>query len=206
MSMKREKGFTLLELMIAIMIFAIMSAMAYGGLNSALNTRDHADAQAERLAQLQKTMMIMERDIEQAIDRPVRNNYGDTQPALSGSGYGSSLLEFSRSGRPNPMQLQRSNLERVGYLLQEDKLLRQLWPVLDRSLDSEPYEALLLDKVKGIDLRFLDENKQWQTQWPSATPPDPNQPPPPAMPRAVEITLDLEDWGRIRRVFEVPYG
>ncbi len=202
MSMTRQQGFTLLELVIAVGIFALMSAMAYGGLNSALNTHAHADAQAERLAQLQKAMLIIGRDIEQAIDRPVRDNYGDEQPPLSGGGYGSVILEFSRSGRANPMGRPRSHLQRIGYLVVEDRLLRQMWPVLDRAIDTTPFEAMLLDKVKQVDLRFMDEQRQWQPQWPPANSGNPAQTAP-VMPRAVEVSIDLEDWGRVRRIFEV---
>ncbi len=198
-----EAGFTLLEMVVAVGIFALMSAMAYGGLNSALNTREHADAQADRLAQLQKAMLIIGRDIEQAIDRPVRDNYADELPAMKGGGYGSSVLEFSRTGRSNPMGQQRSHLQRVGYVVMEDQLLRQIWPVVDRSLDSEPFEAVMLEGVAGVDLRFMDNDMAWQTQWPlDNLGLSPNQTPP-AMPRAVEITLDLDDWGRVRRIFEV---
>ncbi len=200
--MRRQSGFTLLELIIAIGIFATMSAMAYAGLNSVMNTRAHADIQADRLAQLQKAFLIIGRDIEQAIDRPVRDNYGDELRAISGGGYGSSILELSRSGRANPMALPRSHLQRVGYEVQEDQLLRKVWPVLDQAVDTVAYEGVMLTGIKAVDLRFMDANKQWQTQWP-----DPNLSGTgqslPAMPRAVEVSIDLEDWGRIRRIFEV---
>ena len=198
----QQKGFTLLELLIAIGIFATMSAMAYGGLNSVMNTRAHADVQAERLAQLQKAFLIIGRDIEQAIERPVRDNYAEALEPISGGGYGSSILELSRTGRANPMALQRSHLQRVGYEVQEDQLLRKVWPVLDRALDTEPFEGVVLEGVLAVDLRFMDANKQWQTQWPEPDLSGSNQAPA-AMPRAVEITIDLEDWGRIRRIFEV---
>ncbi len=198
----QQKGFTLLELVIAIGIFALMSAMAYGGLNSVMNTRAHADAQAERLAQLQKTFLIIGRDIEQAIARPVRDSYADILTPISGGGYGNSILELSRTGRANPMAQQRSHLLRVAYTVQEDQLLRRIWPVLDRALDTEPYEGLVLKGIKAVDLRFMDENKQWQTQWPKTNLTGSGTTPA-AMPRAVEITIDLEDWGRLRRIFEV---
>ena len=201
MMCSRQKGFTLLELVIAIGIFALMSAMAYGGLNSVMNTRAHADAQADRLAQLQKAFLIIGRDIEQSIERPVRDNYADELPPISGGGYGSSILELTRSGRANPMGLARSHLQRVGYEVQEDQLLRKVWPVLDRALDTVPYEGVMLEGIKAVDLRFMNADKQWQTQWPE--PSLVGMLPPPAMPRAVEITLDLEDWGRIRRIFKV---
>jgi len=198
----QQKGFTLLELLIAIGIFATMSAMAYGGLNSVMNTRAHADVQAERLAQLQKAFLIIGRDIEQAIERPVRDNYAEVLEPISGGGYGSSILELSRTGRANPMALQRSHLQRVAYEVQEDQLLRKVWPVLDRALDTEPFEGVVLEGVLAVDLRFMDANKQWQTQWPEPDLSGSSQAPA-AMPRAVEITIDLEDWGRIRRIFEV---
>ncbi|ALP54306.1 hypothetical protein Tel_14775 [Candidatus Tenderia electrophaga] len=202
MSVNRQQGFTLLELVIAIGIFALMSAMAYGGLNSALNTRQHADAQADRLARLQKAMLIMSRDVEQAIGREVRNNYGDPEPPLRGGGYGSLILEFSRSGRANPMGQQRSHLQRIAYLVAEDRLLRQMWPVLDRAVDTTPYEGVLLEEVEQMDIRFMDDNHEWQPQWPPASS-IASPPSHPEMPRALEITIDLEDWGRVRRVFEV---
>ncbi len=200
----RQSGFTLLELVIAVGIFALMSTMAYSGLNSALSTQKRADSQAERLAQLQKTMLILGRDIEQAIGRPVRDNYADELAAMTGGGFGSSILEFSRTGRSNPMKQQRSHLQRVGYVMAEDQLLRQSWSVVDRSLNSEAHEGVLLEDVNEIALRFLDSENTWHEQWPpdSASTGNQNQSQS-LLPRAVEITIDLEDWGEVRRVFEV---
>lgn len=200
---QRQKGFTLLELVIAMGVFALMSAMAYSGLNSVMITRAHADLQAERLAQLQKAFLIIGRDIEQAIERPVRDNYASILEPISGGGYGSSILELSRTGRSNPMALPRSHLQRVAYEVQEDQLLRKVWPVLDRALDTIAFEGVMLEGISSVDLRFMDDDdKEWHTQWPLPNLSGSNQAPP-AMPRAVEITIDLEDWGRVRRIFEV---
>jgi general secretion pathway protein J len=196
----REGGFTLLELVVAIAIFGLMSAMAYGGLNSVLNTRDYADRQADRLAELQKAFTIIGRDVEQAVNRPARDSYGSEMLPLLGGGYGSAVLELSRNGQRNPMAQQRSHLQRVAYALADGGLQRQSWQVLDRSIDSAPQTSKLLTKVKTVELRFMDKNHEWQPQWPSVTA---NPKDPPTLPRAVEITLDLEDWGRFSRIFEV---
>lgn len=196
-----EGGFTLLELVIAIAIFGLMSVMAYSGLSSVLNTRDYADRQADRLGELQKAFSILGRDVEQAVNRPVRDNYGAVTLPLLGGGYGSAVLELTHTGGRNPMGQQRSSLQRVAYLFADGKLQRQGWQVLDRSIDSAPLQSQLLTKVKKVELRFMDENHQWQPQWPSVTA-APGAPP--TLPRAVEVTVELEDWGRLSRIFEVP--
>ncbi len=198
--MMRQRGFTLLELVVAIAIFGLMAAMAYGGLNSVLNTRDHADHQADRLAEIQKAFTIIGRDITQAVNREARDNYGSETLPLLGGGYGSAVLELSRTGRRNPLAQPRSSLQRVAYLFAEGELRRQIWQVLDRSSDTEPQSSQLLTKVKAVELRFMDKNYEWQPQWPSVTA---NPTDPPLLPLAVELTLELEDWGRFSRIFEV---
>lgn len=197
---RKQQGFTLLELIVAIAVFAIMATMAHSGLSSVLNTREQAEQQAERLAQLQKAFLIIGRDIEQAVNRTIRDNYANEVDPLVGGGYGTSVLELSRTGRNNPMQLQRSHLQRVAYMLSEEELIRQSWQVVDRSLDTEPYESVLMENVQSIELRFMDAEKQWQQQWPSfAADPDAE----PTLPRAVEVKLELEGWGEVVRIFEV---
>ena len=199
---RTNSGFTLLELVVAIAIFGLMAAMAYGGLGSVLNTRDHADRQADRLAEVQKAWTIIGRDITQAIDRPVRDSYCSDMPPLLGSSYGSTVLELSRSGRRNPMAQPRSSLQRIAYLFEDENLQRQSWRVLDRSSDSEAQSAQLLTGIKAVELRFMDKNREWQPQWPAAA----ALPTDPPLPLAIELTLEMKDWGRMSRIFEVAGG
>lgn len=199
---KHSQGFTLLELLVAVVIFAIMATMAYSSLGIALSHRQQAEVQADRLAELQKVFTIMGRDIEQAVNRPVRDNYGSEEEPLRGGSYGSSLLELSRSGLTNPMKLKRSSLQRVGYMLSEGKLVRLSWFVLDRSVDTEAYESVLLEDVESIQLQFLDDSYQWQPNWPSLNTLSQSNVQF-SMPRAIEVVVELEGWGKLRRVFEV---
>lgn len=202
MSRRQQSGFTLLELVVAVAIFAVMYTIAASGLSSALKSREGVEAQAERLAELQKGMLIFSRDVEQAVNRPIRDAYADEKAALVGNSFGSEILEFTRGGLRNPANYDRSHLQRVGYVLQEGELWRLTWSRLDRSLDSEPRMAKLLGGVTSIELRFLGRNNQWQGYWPPPDSGDPNATPEP-LPRAIEINLELEDWGKIRRLLRV---
>lgn len=196
-----QTGFTLLELLVALAVFGILSAMAYGGLRTVLNGRDHVESQSRRLTELQRAYSLLAQDIEQALGRTTRDSYGQTLPALSGGGYAPLLLELTRTGWRNPAGLQRSQLQRVGYRLEDGKLYRGFLPVLDQAQNSESLERQVLENVKGVELRFLDATLQWREAWPDNASPDPSQ-----LPRAVEISIDLEGFGKVRRVFRVPPG
>lgn len=200
MNSRRQAGFTLLELLVALSIFALLAAMAYGGLNTVLKTRRATDAQAERLTRLQQTFFWLERDIVQAIDRPVRDEFGDPQPAMIGVTLGDLRLQLTRNGWRNPIGRPRSDLQRVAWGLQDDRLMRYYWSVLDRAQDSKPLATEMLDGVDRLELRFLDQAGKWGEVWPAVnrgvTSSDP-------LPRAVEVTLETEREGRITRLFEV---
>lgn len=195
-----QRGFTLLEIIVAISIFALIAAMTYPAMIEMLELGEAADAQTARLAELQKAMTLMGRDVEQIVDRPVGDGYGTEVAAVLGGGGSSTLLEFTRTGWRNPAGWPRSNLQRVAYLFSDGKLLRQSWRVLDRSVDSVPGEALLVEEVKAVEIRFLDDQRQWQSFWP------PSDPDKPRLPRAIDIVLELEDWGRVNRIFAVAGG
>jgi general secretion pathway protein J len=197
---RRHAGFTLLELLVALSIFALLAAMAYGGLNTVLRERQLTEQQAVRLAQLQRTFLWLSRDLEQAINRPIRDEYGDRQPALLGVEFGRYRLELTRGGWRNPAGRARSGLQRVAYGLRDGELVRVYWNVLDRAQDSEPFETALLDGIDKLELRFLDDKQQWRDTWPVTTTGSQSVN---SILIAVEVTLETETEGRIMRLFQV---
>lgn len=210
---RRQRGFTLLELMVAIAIFAVISLIAYGGLSNILQTRNALELQSERIAQLQRAFMIIGRDLEQVADRGVLDSYGTEQAAMQTDQYGDKLLSFTRNGWNNPFpvaQRPRSNLQRVIYAVREQRLVRSHFDVLDQAPDSVQYDNPLLDKVSSVKVRFLQvsvdgrgaKEDNWHDSWPLSDPGD--QDDAPSLPNAVEITIDLEDSGEIRRLYALP--
>ncbi len=200
---KPTAGFTLVELVVALAVFSLLAAMAYTGLNTVLHTTHQATLQTERLARLQIAVATLSRDLSQVADRTIRDEFGDRRGALLGGGLlGSAALEFSRAGYRNPAGATRSSLQRVGYQLQEGRLIRTVWSVLDRAQDTVPLATPLLEGVRSFAVRFLDENSQWQDQWPSAS--NQSSTTPRSLPVAVSVTLDLTDFGAITRSYILP--
>jgi general secretion pathway protein J len=197
----RCRGFTLLELMIAISIFAVITTFAYSGLNVVLDAKQQTDEHLERLSKIQLGMHLMQMDIEQAVNRPVRDEYGDAVPALRSGGQSTILLELTRTGYANPMKLARSQLQRVGYLLEEDTLYRVTWPVLDRAQDTEPRRQRLFAGVDSLSFHFIDQALKRQTSWPPLTTEEGADP---GLPKGIELVVETEKMGKLRRVFRAP--
>jgi general secretion pathway protein J len=199
----RTAGFTLVELLVALAIFAILSVLAYGGYNNSVKQSDIARAGMKRLESLQTTMRFLTQDFEQMSPRPVRDVLGDGRlPVLLADKRDQNLFSLTRAGWSNPAGLPRSTLQRVSYVLDPDgKLIRQYATVLDATLSNEPLRRELIDRVTSVSFRYMDSQKQWQDQWPPL-----NAPPATvarARPVAVEIKLVLEDFGEITRLIEV---
>ncbi|MET0532706.1 MAG: type II secretion system minor pseudopilin GspJ [Steroidobacter sp.] len=198
----KTRGFTLIELLVAIFVFAIVSAIAMGGYNELVKQSDIAGAGAARTRDVQAAVQRMVLDFTSLEPRPVREPLGDSmQPALRADARTEQIADLTHSGWSNPAGVPRSTLQRVSYRLEDKKLLREYWAVLDRTMTGEPQSAVLIDQVKRIELRFMDNNRSWHEQWPPLgySAPDMGQ----LRPIAVEFTLELEDWGEIKRLIEV---
>jgi general secretion pathway protein J len=156
----------------------------------------------QRLEALQTTMRLLTQDFEQLAPRPVRDVLGDSRlPALLADQRGQNLFALTRSGWTNPAGLQRATLQRVSYVLEDGKLRREHFTVLDATLSDVPLKRELIDRVKSFRARFMDGQKQWQEQWPPLNAPAATLAR--SRPVAVEITLELEDLGTITRLIEV---
>lgn len=199
----RARGFTLLEVLVAVVIFGIISVLAYGGYNQLIQQSDIVERGASRTRAVQSTVQRMAEDFEMLEPRPIREPLGETlEPALrSGGTRVDTLLDLTRSGWTNPAGLTRPTLQRVAYRLVDNKLERAYWNALDRTMTTEPTNAVLIDKVRAASFRFMDQNQTWHDQWPPLgySGPDAAR----LRPIAVEITLELEDWGKLVRLVEV---
>lgn len=192
-------GFTLLELLVALAIFSLLAAMAYGGLNRVLAQRAGTQEEADRLGSLQKIYLLMQRDLEQVVPRPVRDEYGTELPPLLGG----EMLQLTRGGWRNPLGLARSTLQRVGYVYEDEQLVRYTWLVLDRAQDSQPVRQPLTSDITQMDLRYLD-NDGWKTSWSGADAAVLPGVPVTDLPKAVEVTLEHKQLGKLVWLFRMP--
>ena len=204
----KQSGFTLLELMVAISIFAIMSVMIFGGLSEVINVRTSTDKYTSRLTALQIAFMHFSRDARQLSNRSIRGEYGDKLSAVQSNDIGQYKIELTSTGYPNPAQLNRSELQRIAYGVEDNKLYRYRWSVLDRAEDSKPNKTIILNDVSNMSVRFLDngngsgnnDDGNWVTAWPPQIDGVASN----ELPKVIEVTYELEDWGRFTRLFLLP--
>ncbi|MEE9322249.1 MAG: type II secretion system minor pseudopilin GspJ [Granulosicoccus sp.] len=198
--MKRS-GFTLIELLVAMFLLAVLGTAGFQMLFQINTTRDSIYELSDRMSDLQRTFYWMAEDITQIANRPTRSAVDAALPALQLNIEGESFFEFTRAGWSNPaadVTPPRSNLQRVAYTLEEDRLIRQYWFHLDPTDEAPTRRRQLLDEVVDVRMRFLDPGGEWQESWP---PPDLENP---GMPLAIEFILELDDFGEISRVFALP--
>ncbi len=191
----------MIELLVAMFLLAILGTAGFQMLFQITATRDRIELQSARLSELQRTFYWLAEDVTQIANRPIRSAVDLELPALQLNLEGENLFEFTRAGWANPaaeVSPARSNLQRVAYGLDGDKLMRQYWYHLDPIDEAPTRRRQMLSGVESLDLRFLDSSGDWQESWP---PPDIEDP---GMPLAIEIKLELEDYGDVTRVFALP--
>jgi general secretion pathway protein J len=199
----QSAGFTLLELLVAMAIFAILGTLALSGYTELQQQSEYAEQRLERLREVQRAVQALAQDLAQIEPRPIREPLGESLVpavlAMDSVEYG---LQFTRAGWSNTAGLSRPTLQRVGYRLDGEGLWRDHWPVLDRTLATEPTRVKLLGEVRSVRFRFMNAARDWVERWPVSDGSDVAGTER-LRPAAVEIVLDLEDWGEIRRVIEV---
>ena len=198
--LRRNSGFTLLEVIIALTVFAILGTLAFSGLNSILKWQSDLEEKSSQIQAIQLTLKYLERDINQAIPRTIRDQFGDSQPAFLLNT--DNEISFTYSGWRNPAGLSRSVIQRISYSIDEDNnLVRHSWNRLDGALEVDSREVVLIEDIDEISWEFVSQDNNLVDQWPpiNAGPDDIT-----SLPRAVEVTFSVVPFGEIVRIFTVP--
>lgn len=210
-------GFTLVELLLAVALTAVVAGLAYAGLANGISASAALSTKVQQLAELQRTLAVIEDDLWQVRLRPVNHGAGYREPAFVTEPEAGVLLAFTRAGAvPLPGQL-RSPLTRVRYVLRGNALRRQHWPVADRSDALQPpLETLLLEQVRGVTLELLAPptsafgndalslqaaGGNWQRSWNSGDAATALGSP---LPLAVRLTVITDNFDEVQRVIELP--
>ena len=202
MKVQQQQAFTLIEVLVALAVFGVMTLLAYASLGSTLRDADLLGARMDRLQAVQRTVRYISSDLLQAAPRPVRVELGDGfSPALFTSLSAQYSLELTRGGWSNPAGLPRGTLQRVAYRIEDGELVRYHWRVLDRTFNNEAIAVVLLDDVESLVFRYLQIDGEWTEVWPPQNIQGGSGNV--ARPRAVEIILTLADQGEIRRLLEI---
>jgi general secretion pathway protein J len=199
--MTSQRGFTLFEVLVALVVFGIMSALAYMTLGRTLDNSELLTDRMDRLQAIQRTVSLLATDLMQAAPRAIRDDLGGNEPALRSSFASDFALEVTRNGWPNSAGVPRSTQQRSAYRIEDEELVRYHWNVLDRTASNIPVATILLDEIDSLTFRFLLDNGEWVDQWPPIAAGAASNTS--VLPRAVEILLALPDEGELMRVVEV---
>jgi len=188
-----EAGFTLIEMLISLLIFGMLTAAGVTLLTLTVRTQETSDRVIESLSAVRRTAALLNADLAQAAPRVHRN--GDGQPVaafLGGSGNEALLVAFVRRGWEDENAF-RSSLQRVEYRLRDGRLERWRYDAVDG--EGHALAMPLLTGVSRVQLRYRDRDGGWRDRW------DPTDPA--RLPVAVELVSDSEGQGQIRQVFLV---
>ncbi|HLB41283.1 MAG TPA: type II secretion system minor pseudopilin GspJ [Gammaproteobacteria bacterium] len=189
-------GFTLLEILVALFIFTILSMLLVEGLHHVINIQLVTTQHAERLHQLQLTLLMMSRDIEQTINRPVIINSGREEKAFVGN---ARMFTFTHLGLANSSEtITRSTMQRTRYSYDEQAIWRTIWPVLDQAPQSHAHSRRLLTVAQAY-FQYLDKKGRFHNHWPVEA--EGHQEP---LPQAVRIYLILPQWGSLSQLYVIP--
>jgi general secretion pathway protein J len=175
----RLQGFTLLEILVALLVLAIIATMGVVGLQAMITTDSRQETITDQFAELQFAYLLIQRDLAQVIQRPIIDSANEQRPAFFGisaterglpfdvSLQGNVFLDFTRDGVANPQQLNtRTTLQRLSYTFDDTgKVRRYSWLTLDRVPGSVFLEHDLLAEITDLKLTYFDRFGQQFNQW-----------------------------------------
>ncbi|MBB3844466.1 type II secretion system minor pseudopilin GspJ [Xanthomonas arboricola] len=190
-------GFTLIELLVALAVFALVAVAAVVVMRQSIDQRDAVRARLQQVREFQLAHGLLRSDLQQAAVRRTRNSEGGAERTAfvaSPPGVPGPLFGFVRRGWSNPDQAPRASLQYVEYRVVDGRLERSARPALDGAVAGPP--QVVLRGVRSAVLGF-HYRAQWSDGWSGGLD---------ALPDAISLELDLEQWGRVRQLFLLPEG
>ncbi len=202
-SRQRTGGFTLLEMLVSLAIFAAISVIGFTGLFRIQDAYTQTRQKMQRLDTLQLAMHRLRYDILFTSFRRARDHTAQLRPAFKGSAFPQPYIEFTRAGVDALLNTNPTNQQRVTWLFKDHSLQRIVWKPLDLVQPQQVLRDTLLRDVEAFKVVYFDEARRAHDRWPprrqqaltAAGIPVANNP------VAVEITIRLKDMGEIRRLF-----
>ncbi len=207
---------TLIELLIAIALLAIVTTLSYRGLDTLSRSSERLLGENERWQAVAAFFGRFASDVAQALPRPVRIGAAGESPASAPAlpawhGQPLPTLDAQDDTHRAPLEFTRASTTgrdavRLAYRLRAHRLELLIWPVLDRAAvepaapAAKPQIYTLLEGVSELRFRHLDASGIWQERWPLTDDRNGQE----TLPRAIEIDLTLTDGVRLRRVFALP--
>ena len=196
-------GFTLVEILVALLVFSVVGLISARLLSQSIDNQNNLQDRGQRLAEVHRAMRILQRDILQLSRRKIRDEQNEILPALMVGNEG--LIEFTRVGWRNPLGQPRSEVQRVGYRWQDEKIVRGYWLTLDRGFDAEPAFQTLLEDVQDIEFFAIDQLGNEHNEWPldleAGDLPIENEE---IYLAAILVRLEVSPFGVIERIWRVP--
>jgi len=206
---KSQRGMTLIEILVALTIFSVISAAMVGLLALTGNGRTQIERISTQISTLERSRSIIRTDMMQVLNRPYRQPFEtrSTPPFVGGSG-GVSVLAakdgetilcaFVRNGWANPSADQpRASIQRVEYLVREEKIIRRIRPFVDAVAETPEREQVLFTNADRVEIRFRGAGR-WVQDWGASG----TQ----GLPRAIRIEFDDQEYGPITQDFLVGVG
>ncbi|MDF1796910.1 MAG: type II secretion system minor pseudopilin GspJ [Coxiellaceae bacterium] len=198
---RRLKAFTLFEILIAVFIFAILGTLAGLTLHSTIKTHQRLSHIDDELMNIQISLLLWQRNVENIVDRPITAANGATYPAVSTTDGG---VAFTTFGRLNPGFTDKASfLTRVGFVFKAGKLVFENWSVLDFTANSAtPATKVLLNDVQSMQIQFVDQHNRVVSFWPQPQQAAANNKKQKQsdLPKAIVLTMNLKKWGRVQRM------
>lgn len=208
-------GFTLMEVLVAISIFALIGVASYRVLNSVMQADERVALRSEQMRSINRAFWLLQQDAEQLVRRNVRDNSGIIADNYLRVQNDSDLpLQFTRGGRANPLGLPRSSMQRVAYAVgphpdyekiesphyhEEDRsyLLRYTWPMLDGAGDKTKAQIqVVMPDVTSMRVEVLTKQGT-QSSWPVLGI-NPN-----ALPLALQFEFAFKDGDTLKRTYKI---